>query len=233
MLYLERRNFKSFFLSILAIGILPLLNMLAFENAPSPFPTPGKMSIGADFAVEMAGFLTLGMHRMAADMGFVDVLMYYGDGDIKPPEEQFRAEHYMKMKDRVINVLNLDPYFTYAILYGSGILAFNLNRPQEAIEVLNAASVYQPKNWKYRAYTIAIGLKVKGDISGVLNQLMPVVEDPDCPTQLKNMLAFVNFKLGRRDEAIRLFKEILKSRDPNYAHLAVNMLRRMGVAVDE
>lgn len=217
-----------------ALLALPLLNWAAGGIAPNPFPSTLQTRLTAEHAMQTAGFLTLGMHRLAADIEFIDLLTYYGDWENNVQERinENGGGHYPEIKDRTLRVLDLDPYFTYAALYGSGSLAFNLDRPQEALEVLQKATAFQPKEWKYHAYVIAIGLRSKNDVQGFLNQLTPILEEPDCPTQLKNMLAFINMRLGHRDEAIRIYKEILASHDPNYAHLARQMLERMGVPID-
>ena len=47
---------------------------------------------------------------------------------------------------------------------------------------------------------------------------------------LKHLLAFLDLRLGRREEAIRLYREILRSRDKGYAEFARGALKRLGAA---
>lgn len=216
-----------------AAALIVAANAFALKFTPSLFPSPNQMSVVPDEAARTAAFLTLGMRRLAADVGFVDLLLYYGEWEVGVQEWQNEngMGKFFELKDRTLRILELDPYFTYATLFSTGALAFNLDRPQEAVEILDFAAKYQPKEWKFRAYAAAIALKTKGDREGVRRELMPILDEPDCPTQLKSMLAFLNRQLGHREDAIRIYRDILNSRDANYVDVARKALADMGVPV--
>ena len=56
-----------------------------------------------------------------------------------------------------LHVIELDPYFRNAVLYTAGCLAFNLERPYEALGTLNYALKNTPKDWKFLKLVAAIG----------------------------------------------------------------------------
>ena len=219
---------------LVPISALLLLNLFVAGSFRLPFPEANAMRVPSDDAVESGAFLTLGMRRLAADLSLIRLIMYYGTPELEHAEEGHdHASHtgrahgvdygggsYHEILDRTLQVLDLDPYFTYAALFSAGALAFNLQRPDEALAVLQKAMERNPKEWTYHAYVVAIGFHKKGDAKQVLEQLTPVLSEPDCPTLLKNMVAFLNRRLGHKEEAIRLYREILLAKDKSYEGFA-------------
>jgi len=236
-------------------AVLGTLALLAAANtvalrARLPSQTLDGIRFGRGDAVQNASLVSLGMRRMAADITFIQLLMYYGSSDAELAEleagvhrdpaggreheghshESAGPSEYPEVLPRSLRVIDLDPWFSYAALYGAGILAFNLHRPDEALTLLARAVSRDPKQWKYPAYVAAIGFKKEGRPERVLTELTPFLRDPDCPTMLKNMLAFLNRRQGRRAEAIAIYRDILRSRDQDYARLAEKALTELGAA---
>lgn len=212
-----------------------LLNAWALGLRRPPLPEPSSMRLDPSDAAETAAFLTLGMRRLGADIAFVRLLMYYGTPEPGAEEHEEAAGHYhheggsyAELGPRTLRIMDLDPYFAYAPLFGAGALAFNLNRPDEALAVLEAAADRDPKQWKYRAAMAGIGFHKKGDPLKVIRELSPMLAEPDCPTLLKNLLAFLNRRAGRREEAARIYRDILTSRDPAYYAMARQALQELG-----
>lgn len=217
-------------------------NELASRSFHAPLPPPDSIRLAHADAVEGVGLMSLGMRRLAADLAFIRLLMYYGSA----PEEAERADgaghgpgdghghgrerEHLELLPRTQRILDLDPFFEYATLYSAGALAFNLRRPEEALAVLRHATARDPRNWKYHAQVAAVGFTQKGDIESARRQLEPIVEDPACPTMLVNMLAFMNVRLGRRADAIRLYRKVLSSRDKDYHDMARRALERLGAS---
>lgn len=228
-----------------ALGILGA-NELALRSFHPPLPSPDSIRLAHGDAVEAVGLMSLGMRRLAADLAFIRLLMYYGSAS-EPAEDDHGAAHgpgdghghgagsgrereHLELLPRTQRILDLDPYFEYATLYSAGALAFNQRRPQEALTVLRHATARDPRNWKYHAQVAAVGFTQKGDLSSASRQLEPIVEDPACPTMLVNMLAFMKVRLGRRDDAVRLYRKVLRSRDKDYHEMARRALERLGAA---
>ncbi|HAH05279.1 MAG TPA: hypothetical protein DCM05_01955 [Elusimicrobia bacterium] len=210
----------------------------------APPVLPGqKLHLAPEDAVGHIGFMALGMRRLAADVAFIRMLVYYGspEGEKEHPYEylaeyysQASPEHhayegggYPQLGPRSLRILELDPYFSYAPLYAAGALAFNLQRPEEALTLLDEARRFEPRNWRYSAYMAAVAFHKKGDGMKVLSELAPALADPDCPTMLRNIAAFINLRYGRKEEAARLYEEILLSRDDNYHAEARRKLKEL------
>lgn len=221
-----------------ALAALALLNSLASRAFEPPHPPPTELRLGYDDAVRNVGLMSLGMRRLAADLDFVRLLMYYGaaeDGGEAAHEEHEGREHgsggtYPELAPRAIRILDLDPWFSYAAQYAAAALAFNLDKTDDALAVLRHASARDPKNWQYRSTVAAIGFRRDGDLAKVRSELLPVVRDPDCPTMLKHIVAYLERRLGHREEAIHLYREILGSRDKGYHGMAERALMELGAA---
>lgn len=214
-----------------ALAALLAANAGVFRAFAPPYPAPDAMHLEHSDAVQAAGLMSLGMRRLAADLAFVRLLMYYGGADEEGREYEGRREgmgRYPQIGPRAMRILDLDPYFSYAAEYASAALAFNMNQDQAALDLLRYALARDPKNWKYHGYVAAIGFKRQGDPARVRDELATIADDPEAPTMLRHILAFLDRRLGRRDEAIRLYRQIARSRDKDYSALALKALREMG-----
>ena len=148
--------------------------------------------------------------------------------DKEHPERHYGGGTYADLAPRARRILDLDPAFSYVPIYTSGALAYNLNRPDEALALLEYASKRDPKNVKYGAYIAAIGFHRHGDAEAVIRLLEPLLDTPDCPTLIKSMVAFLDKRTGRLEEAARLYRDILEnSRDAGYRSTAERMLREI------
>lgn len=223
----------------LALAACAGLNALLMRARPPRPPDPLGLRLEAASAVETASLLSLGMRRLAADLGLIRMLVYYGTPESDHGEEAhvFDPEHpekfwgggvYPELGPRAERLLDIDPSFSYAALYAAGALAFNLNRPEEALEVLRYGLARDPGNYQYHAYVAAIGFHRHGDTLSVVRLLEPGLASPDCPTMIKSMMAFLYKKIGRKEKAVRLYREILEtSRDPGYRSVAERMLKEL------
>ena len=216
----------------LALSAILAADTLALRVFHAPWPPLEAIRPSHESAAEIAGFLSLGMRRLAADIEFMRLLIYFGSSEDRGEAEEHVHESgpasYPELAPRVLRILEIDPYFRYAAEYGAGALAFNVHRPAEAVDVLTHALARDPKNWRYRAYLAAIAFDKQGKPELVRAQLSTVADAPEAPTMLKHLLAFLDLRLGRRAEAVRLYREILRSRDKGYAELARRALRRLG-----
>ena len=232
----------------LALGACAGLNAILALVAPPKNKDSLGLHLEMDTAVETVSLLGLGMRRLSADLGLIRMLVYYGSpesGDqeghyhqhdehghevLDPlhPERSWGGGRYPELGPRAMRILDIDPSLSYAALYASGALAFNLNRPQEALAVLEYALKRDPKNFQYHAYIGAIGFHKNGDMASVVRILKPMLDSPDCPTMIKSMMAFLYKKLGLKEKAVRLYQDILEtSRDLGYRKTAERMLQEL------
>lgn len=254
-------------------GIAAASNLLTRASVVVPYPPPTEMRLAAADAVTSASLLSLGMRRLAADMAFIQLIIYYGSRDAyhegrAHPEGHEGCEHghheedgeqtergeqarelgmyfgegshdhrytyggsYSELGPRLRRIMDMDPFWKYPVLYVCGALAFNMKRPQEALELLTEARRHLPTEKQYLAYMAAIAFAKDGDKERVVAELTPLMDDPDVPTMVRNMVAYLNVELGRKREAVRLYLQILESRDENYHHVARRALEKLGTSV--
>ena len=201
------------------------------------FPPPNRIKAFKTSSAGDALALNLGMRRLFADIWFVRLMQYYGTSEdgvsiYKPMTfEQSKAygggkyPYFFLMSEHIIQ---LDPYFKNAVLYSSACLAFNLNQPEHAIKLLNAALEYLPKEWKYLTMLAAIGYSKAKNPEKVAISLMPLIKEPDCPVLVKQLAAFLNKKAGNYANAYKIYLDIAEtSKDEFYVKNAIKELHKM------
>jgi len=218
-----------------------LLNALSLRVQPVGW-TLGQ-GLAPESALETSALVSLGMRRLAADLGLVRMLIYYGGPEGGPEEEEaqlhsrYHPEHpelawgggrYSGLGTRALRILDADPSFSYAALFAAGSLAFNLNRPEDALRVLDYALSRDPRNPQFQAYVAAVGFHRHGDAAGVISRLEPVLGTPDCPVMIKHLVAYLYVKAGQRQKALALYLQIRDtSKDAGYRRMAEVALERL------
>lgn len=216
-----------------ALGSLPSLLLAAAAAAAStsfalrmtPYTellVTSVSTVSSESAVETVGFYGLGMRRAAADLALIRMIIYYGT----PEDEEAHllgfgdhaghhhsAGRHPDLRDRARSVLEADPSFTYAALWASGALAFNLDRPDEALDLLETALARDPRNFQLRSYVGAIGFHKKGEPRKVLEVLEPVLGYPDCPAMIKHLMAVLYRKTGDLARSRVLYEQLLSHPD--------------------
>jgi tetratricopeptide (TPR) repeat protein len=234
----------------LALGLAAAAGLHAVFLGGPPSGRRAPSNFSADTAVETVGFLSLGMRRLAADLGLIRMLVYYGtpedesghEGHGHPPgghdaydpahpELSWGGGHYPELLARARAIRALDPRYDYPVFYAAGALAFNLNRPSQALDLLEEALRDDPGSAQLKAYVGAIGFLKQGDGRRVVEMLEPTLADPDCPTMIKMMLALMYRQQRRPADAVRLYREVLAtSRDEGYKAQARHALSTLGAA---
>ncbi len=224
-----------------ALAVCALLNALRSADTPSGPAAGAPIRLNESGAVETAFLFGLGMRRLAADLALIRMVIYYGspaaDGDDHAGHDHAGHDHahgdpaagpYRRLGALAMRVVDLDPAYHYAAQFAAGALAFNLQRPDEALQVLHYALARDPGNRILQAYVGAIGFHKKGEPLESLRILEPVVLAPDCPTMIKNIVAFLYRRSGQPEKALRLYREILESsRDAGYRDLAARVIARI------
>lgn len=213
----------------LSLAAAAALGLASSRLSPTLPPLAAGRSLSSESAVESATLFALGMRRAAADLGLVRLMIYYGtsrgEHDHGQPGHVHSVGDHRELAPRALAVLDADPAFTYAALFAAGALAFNLQRPEEALEVLEYALARDPKNWKLRSYVAAVGFHKKGDRKAVIAALEPVLAYPDCPAMVKNLMAVLYKREGRLPQARALYMELLGH--PDYAAVARQQLEKL------
>ncbi|MEI8191269.1 MAG: hypothetical protein WCI75_16255, partial [candidate division NC10 bacterium] len=124
-----------------ALALVVGLNAAAIRLFQPALPSARAANFSAENAARDVSLIALGMRRLAADLEFVQMLVYYGtppEGEESPFEYlhstyfENRGHHghiheggvYPELGPRALRILALDPRFSYAALYSAGALAF-------------------------------------------------------------------------------------------------------------
>lgn len=208
------------------------------------FPPPSEIRTPAAGAAADMFALALGARRLFADVWFIRLMQYYGTPEFQesegereelawlkpePADGHHHHEHaglngegrYPEFLARARHVIEIDPDFKAAALYGAGSLAFNMNRPEEAQQLLSYALKYSPHEWKYLNVVAAIGYSTEKNPAAVAASIAPLLKDPDCPVMLKQQAAFLNKKIHNYAAAAAIYADIAAtSRDMAYVRNA-------------
>lgn len=204
----------------------------------SPFPPPSEMRVPAAGAAGDMLALATGSRRLFADVWFIRLLQYYGTREVpgekaagggrRDEHENYGAGQYPLFLGMARHVLEVDPAFTAAGLYGAACLAFNLERAGEAEELLRYGLKYSPREWRYLNTLAAIGYSKAKNPAAVAEAIAPLLKDPDCPVMLKQQAAFLSKKAGKFAEAAAIYSDIAAtSHDAAYVRNARRELEKL------
>lgn len=218
---------------------------VSYGSYRSPFPPPSEIHVPIQGAAGDMFALAFGARRLFADVWFIRLMQYFGAPDLDDKKEvvarEENQEHghhhhhsleggkYPEFQARALHILEIDPGFTMAALYGAGSLAFNLGKPREAQAVLEYALKYSPKNWKFLNMLAALGYYKNAEApQAVADAIAPILKDPDCPVMLKQQAAFLNKRIGNYAAAAAIYADIAAtSRDMAYVHNAERELDKL------
>jgi tetratricopeptide (TPR) repeat protein len=186
-----------------ALGVQPVLRRGVRELPPlATFPdTP--------FILQDVGLAAAGLRAVAADLAWIQLLQYMADG-IPEMRDSRPYEHVATMS---LRVARLDPSFHRAYLYAAGILAWfpEVDRPDEALEVLKEGMREDPDEPLYRVYIAALAYKRRGDADRMIALLEPTMDDPRSPIIMKDIVANLYKARGDYARALEIWNGILDS----------------------
>jgi len=126
-------------------------------------------------------------------------------------EPEFGAGKYPLFLKMARDILFLDPYYKEAIIYSAGSLAFNLNKTDEAVSLLNTALIFSPGEWQYIKLLGAIAQKKLKNKEKILEFLYELAMFDDTPVLIKQMAAFLNKRANNLNIAEKIYKKILET----------------------
>jgi len=216
-------------LAILAVLVTLMLGSFQAMHKAYPWPYPPMSHLIAErTGLQDAALITAGFRPLAADIAWIQLLQYVG-GWILPGEQE--VSRYLLLKDMTLRVTRIDPYFRQVYLYSAGMLAFfrNIDRPDEALEVLGEGIRTNPQFWPLRVTVAAIGFMRGEEFEPMVRLLEDVIAHPDCPPVTKSILANA-YKAHHRDADARRIWELILG-DPN-AGMYHDKARREIVEID-
>jgi pentatricopeptide repeat protein len=173
---------------------------------PEPFEVSGipqKMDQRVSSTLRAVAFLT-GYKVLTGHVFWIKVIQYYADADNA-------GTRWSKLYDYCSLASDLNPQFISIYTFGAAALAFHLKRIDEAAELLEKGIKSNPhaERLKFLLAAILYQHTEKAEI------LIPVLEEeagrPDAPPMLVNILANTYKKVGRYQDAIRIWKKMLQT----------------------
>ena len=200
---------KTAILAVTVALATPLAMRAMVRAYALPWPHFEELNVSPrglqDTSIILAGF-----RRTAADLAWVQLMEYLGRND---EFLDYRLDPLKSLKGMTLRIIRIDPYFRPAYLFAAGILAWSpsVNRPDDALEILREGIRYSPTYWPFRNYAEAILYKEKGRFSDMALLLERGIQDPDCPSMTKSILANYYKSQKRYADAIRVWQSVLSS----------------------
>lgn len=173
---------------------------------PESFEVGGvyrKMDQRVSSTLRAVAFLS-GYKVLVGHVFWIQVIQYYGDSDNA-------ATRFSKLYDYCSLASDLNPQFISIYTFGAAALAFHLKRIDEATRLLEKGIKSNPHAERLKFLLAAILYQH----TEKEEDLIPVLEEeagrPDAPPMLVNILANTYKKVGRYQDAIRVWKKILQT----------------------
>ena len=217
---------------ILAAGLFLASAIVPRAWTGTALPPAGGPPV-AQYAVQDMAAVLAGARRMGADVAFIQLLQYYGSGEEAKPRPGERVDdpkklwlpRFLPLSSRIAA---LNPFFRFGVLFSAGTLGFVLDRPEEALSLLERATAVDPTFWRYRLYAGAIAYQKNENPDKVIVFLEEALKYPDCPSILQNILANLHKKRGDYARAAEIYRFTLQtSRDPAAVNTARTQLKRL------
>lgn len=183
-----------------------LMSRLESWVHPDPFEGRGatqKMDPKISSTLRAAAFLS-GYKVLVGHVFWIQVIQYYGDSGNADTR-------FSKLYDYCSLASDLNPQFVSIYTFGASALAFHLKRIDEAAVLLKKGIKANPRAERLK-YLLAAILYQHTDRYDLI---IPVLEEeagrPDAPPMLVNILANTYKKVGRYQDAIRVWKKILQT----------------------
>lgn len=180
------------------------------ERAKFQFPSLREL-VATPFIPQDAALASAGLRAIAADWAWVQLLQYSA-GELTdfpdPPGTSY--PHLFVLSERVPQ---LDPSFERAYFFGAGMLAWlhGIDRPDEAVALMEEGIRLHPENRLYSLYIAAIAYKKIGNVPRTTQFLEEIFDDPQTSSLLRAMLANIYKARGDYARALATWKIILDS----------------------
>jgi tetratricopeptide (TPR) repeat protein len=225
---------KKNILAYTAISVSFLICFYISMSYESPYPKLGINSNIISNPVDYIFAVSFGQRKSVSDLLFIRIMQYYGTKEIAKGakriahsdghghihyhyegEGEFGSGHYPLFYPMTLNLLFLNPYYKEFILYSSASMAFNLNKEEEAISILENALQYY-KEIEFYKLLLAIGYSKAKDKVRLAEELYPIAMQRETPVIVKNLTAFLNKKANKNREALNIYRLILETTKDEY-----------------
>ncbi len=209
---------------------LSVLFLFQLSRLPQiPYPSIETSLQGSKTTLQDVAGVTLGIRRLLADIAWIQTLNYYGTEEEGQTEEEFHngLGKYPDFLAYCLHVARIDPYFTYIYYYGGGVLGWNLNRLNEAEQLLKEGIANNPREWRLPQYLAGLAYQKNHDSENLIKFLELITNDPECPLLMKALLANLYKKQHRYVDSLRIWKIVYDSDDPDYKNRAIEQFHQI------
>jgi len=191
--------------------LLPLLFLLQASLShrldrwvhPKPFETVKTSTMDPKVSSAMRALAFLGGQKvLVGHIFWIHVAQYYGDTDNA-------RDRYASMYDFCSLASDLNPRLTGIYTFGAAVLAFHVNRPEEAFRLLAKGIQANPQELGLKNLYAAILFRHSANYERAVPFLEAQIRMGEAPTMLVNILANTYAKVGRTQDAIRVWRTIL------------------------
>lgn len=155
----------------------------------------------------------------------------YGGGhwhaDRYHPDFDDTTKGFPGLYEKTLRIIYLDPFFHYVYLYSAGALAWNLDRYDQAYDILRRGMENDPSYWRFSLYLGAIIYKEKGEFQKMVDSLEKVVNYPDSPNLIKSILANYYEKTKQYYKSLALWIRVYESDDESYHHRSAAQIQEL------
>ena len=161
------------------------------------------------YSLQDAAMAASGLRAVAADVAWIELLQYTAGGLTELPDPPGKGFDYVKPLTQ--RVVRLDPSFHRAYLYGAGVLGWfkNLQRYDDAVELLQEGMRNDPGQPLYSEYIAALAYQKRGDTGKMLEILKPLADDPRSPVVMREILANIYKTKGEFSRSLAIWENIL------------------------
>lgn len=185
--------FQAFFSSRLQDWVHPA----SFEASPVK-----RMDKAVASTLRAVAFLT-GTKVLVGHVFWIQVIQYYGD-------DANAATRWAKLYDYCCLASDLNPEFISIYTFGANALAFHLKRIDQATQLLEKGIKANPHAERLKYILAAIGYQNTNKEELIIPILEEEANRPDAPPRMVNILANTYEKVGRYEDAIRVWKRLLQ-----------------------
>lgn len=136
----------------------------------------------------------IGYRYVSADLLWIDTIQYIGDNENA-------KERFKKFYPYIKQIVDMDPHFTYAYLFGSSILIWQLKRSSDAMELIKTGINNNPDYWPLNLYLAAFTYFKANEFKKMVVYLEHAVNMENHPAMLERILGNIYEKIGEIEKA--------------------------------
>lgn len=197
---------KSYLLPLISLAILLPAVGKSLAEARAHQGLRSEQDLQYMPSAEFLRAASLGHEPFVADLLWFRAIQYYG--------EWRKGEHGIEFFRNLVEiVVALDPNFEDAYRFSAQVLADDMGRPSEGIELLRDGMVQNPDSWWLPFEAGFIEYTIRFDDAAASHWFQTAASVPDAPEFPRRFAAFVATRAGDLEVSYELWKYIARTTD--------------------